>query len=226
MTNPLLSPLVEDYLSLLYIQERDQEKTSPAQLAAIFQVTPPTVTATVQRLERDGWIEKETKHDIRLTLAGKQIAARVLRRRMLAEILLAYSLKMPWPGLYEEAHRIEHSLSEEITDRIAEMYADPCTCPYGNPFPGKEAVAAQWVSLPNLTPPVRGILRRVHEKAAFKPGLLTYFEKLDLIPGATVDFLDFDGINNVYHLQVNGHSADVGVSLAGWLFLELPQAAQ
>jgi DtxR family Mn-dependent transcriptional regulator len=220
MNHQMLSPLIEDYLSLLYIQERDQEKTNAAQLAAAFQVTPPTITATVQRMERDGWVEKENRHNITLTPAGKQAAMTVLRRRMLAECLLDSFLHVPWVRLFNEAHRIEHSLSEEITDRLDQALNFPDFCPYGNPFPGKENLSAGWANLSTLTAPATGVLRRVHEKAILEPGVLDYFERLKLLPGAQVTLQAYDAVNDVYHLSVDGHPADLGSVLACLIYLE------
>ncbi len=50
------TPTVEDYLAVMYVMERDGEELVPARLAESLEVAPPTVTVTLRRMERDGWI--------------------------------------------------------------------------------------------------------------------------------------------------------------------------
>jgi len=50
------TPTIEDYLAIIYVMERDEEEVIAARLAESLEVAPPTVTMTLKRMERDGWI--------------------------------------------------------------------------------------------------------------------------------------------------------------------------
>ena len=50
------SPTIEDYLAVIYTLDRDGERVIGARLAQSLDVSAPTVTATLKRMERDGWI--------------------------------------------------------------------------------------------------------------------------------------------------------------------------
>ena len=52
--NPKLSTTIEDYLSMIYVLERDDEPVVGVHLAELLGVTPPTVTNTLKRMTRDG----------------------------------------------------------------------------------------------------------------------------------------------------------------------------
>jgi len=53
------TPTIEDYLAVIYVMERDEGEVIAARLAESLEVAPPTVTVTLKRMERDGWIAME-----------------------------------------------------------------------------------------------------------------------------------------------------------------------
>jgi DNA-binding MarR family transcriptional regulator len=74
---------IEDYLIWVYIMERDGEEIVAARLAEALGVSPPTVTITLKRMERDGWLVNDPDKHIRLSPTGHEAAQSVLRRHML-----------------------------------------------------------------------------------------------------------------------------------------------
>src|SRR2546428_354509 len=96
--------VVEDYLQVLHYLTRDGTPVIAARLAERLNVTPPTVTATLQRMERDGLIDHGERKEILLTRSGREVAENIVRRLAPAERLLTDLLKMPWHESPEEAH--------------------------------------------------------------------------------------------------------------------------
>src|SRR3989304_8427035 len=105
-----LTATVENYLSLVYVLERDNEPVVGVHLAELLGVTPPTVTNTLKRMSRDGLIVMDKK-GTRLTKTGRESARTVTRRHMLTEWMMARML--PWSKLHREAHNLEHAISPE-----------------------------------------------------------------------------------------------------------------
>jgi DtxR family Mn-dependent transcriptional regulator len=68
------TPTIEDYLAIMFVMERDGEAIVAARLAESLDVSAPTVTVTLKRMERDGWIEIEGRKNIHLTDAGCEAA--------------------------------------------------------------------------------------------------------------------------------------------------------
>src|SRR5512138_1982471 len=159
------TPTIEDYLAIMYVMERDHEEIIAARLAESLGVAPPTVTVTLKRMERDGWIEIKGRKSIQLTRAGCEAASSVIRRHMLTEWMLARMLKIPWSHIHTEAHQIEHTISAEMETQMRENLDDPQLCPHGNPLPGFEHVAAQWIPLTQLSQGDRVVIKRIHETA-------------------------------------------------------------
>ena len=110
--------VVEDYLQVLHYLTRDGSPVIAARLAERLNVTPPTVTATLQRMERDGLIEHGARKEILFTPRGRDVAENIVRRHALAERLLTDLLKMPWHESHEEAHGVEHVITPNIETRL------------------------------------------------------------------------------------------------------------
>ncbi len=205
---------VEDYLGVMYILERDGEIINGKRLADWMEVSAPTVTATVKRMTRDGWVTVDPKKSIHLTTEGRAAAASLLRRHMLMELLLTRVLNVPWSQTHEEAHRIEHTISEDTLTRMLAQFEDASTCPHGNPMPGQELVAQEWHPL--LSAPVNQVVRvkRVHESVEQDGALMAYLEKQGIVPGAAVTVREVLPFNQTLVLEVNNSTVVLGEAVA------------
>ena len=70
-----------------------------------------------------------------MTLSGKKLALRVLRRHRLIELFLAHTLELSWDEVHEEAEHMEHAVSDRLVDRIDDYLGHPQTDPHGDPIP-------------------------------------------------------------------------------------------
>ena len=218
------SPTIEDYLAIIYVFQRDGEEIIAARLAESLDVSPPTVTATLKRMERDGWLEPAEKKGIRLTTDGYKAACTVIRRHMLTEWLLARILKVPWSRIHNEAHQIEHSISEEIELQMLTNLDHPQLCPHGNPLPGYESLSADWVQLTTLPNAVSFIIRRIHETAEGDTELMQFLENSGIIPGAKVKLLESLPFNQTLTLEKDEKQITPGYVSAHYIWVELLKA--
>lgn len=216
---PRPTPTVEDYLGVIYVLNRDGEAVIGRKLAEWMEVSPPTVTATVQRMVRDGWVVMAEDKSIHLTDAGSRAAASVVRRHMLTELLLARVLGVPWSRVHEEAHKLEHNLTAETTARVAQVVSETSVCPHGNPLPGHEAVTEEFVPLLSAEPGERYILARVHEEIERDPRLMSYLEEHCMVPGAEIEVVDVLPFNETVSVRTAGREVVLGLSVAAHLWI-------
>ena len=214
------TPTIEDYLAIIYVMERDEGEVIAARLAESLEVAPPTVTVTVKRMERDGWIATDQGKDIRLTDKGCEAARSVIRRHMLTEWMLARMLKVPWSRVHAEADQIEHTISDEIEAQMRENLDDPQLCPHGNPLPGYEYVAADWLPLTGVQPGEQVIIRRIHETAEDNPDLMEFLETNGILPGARAEVCDVLSFNQTLCLQLGEKKVALGFPTAKYIFVE------
>jgi DtxR family Mn-dependent transcriptional regulator len=214
------TPTIEDYLAIMFVLEREAEAIIAARLAESLEVAPPTVAVTLKRMERDGWITIEGRKHIYLTDSGRDAARSVIRRHMLTEWMLARMLKVPWSRIHEEAHNIEHTISDDIENRLRSSLDDPQLCPHGNPLPGFEHITADWVPLTEFAPGDRVIIRRIHEIAEDDLELLDYLQTNEIIPGRKVTIGETLSFNQTLSLIVEDKKVVLGFITAQFIFAE------
>jgi DtxR family Mn-dependent transcriptional regulator len=214
-----LSTTIEDYLSLVYVLERDNEPVVGARLAEFLNVSPPTVTNTLKRMARDGLVLMDKK-GTRLTKSGRESARSVMRRHMLTEWMMLRVL--PWSKLHREAHNLEHAISAEAETALFEELGLPQTCPHGNPLPGCEEAVSTWVCLTKIHPTQKVIVKRIHELAEYNLELMAFLESRGIIPNAQIIVLEVLPFNQTVTLEIEGKIVTLGFAAANYVFVQVP----
>ena len=212
-----LSTTIEDYLSLIYVLERDNEPVVGVRLAEMLGVTPPTVTNTLKRMMRDGLIKMD-ETGTHLTKPGWESARTVLRRHMLMEWMMIK--RLPWSKLHQEAHNLEHAISAEAEAAVFEELGHPKTCPHGNPLPGYEKAVAAWIPLTKTSPKDKVIIKRIHEIAEQNSELMSFLEGKGIMPGSQAKVMEILPFNQTIALEVKGQSVTLGFASAQYIFVE------
>jgi len=88
-------------------------------------------------LAQQEWISL-SEGRLTLTSHGELRARQAIRRHRLAERLFYDTFGMSEDQLHDSAHKIEHSLTPEVTDKICTFLHHPKTCPHGSPIPRGE----------------------------------------------------------------------------------------
>jgi DtxR family Mn-dependent transcriptional regulator len=194
------TPTIEDYLSLIFSISFDQEKITGAKLAEYLGVSAPTVTATLQRMERDGWISTGDKKQISLTEKGQTAALAVVRRHNLVECLLFEVLGMPLSSIHDEAHRIEHAISQETESYLYRKFKNTQFSPFGMPLQGDYPATRGWKPLIQVSTGRSLLIRRIIHYHSTREAL-QFLEQLDLIPGTRIQVLEHQVFNQTLILQ-------------------------
>lgn len=213
------SEAIEDYLQAIYKIEQEHRRVSTTALAERMQVKPASATAMLKRLSEMGLVAYEPYQGAALTEQGRLRALEVIRHHQLLETFLAQVLDVPWDRVYEEAHRIEHALSEYIETRIDEVLGHPTTCPHGAPIPSMDGRVAEqsWIRLSDLQAGQTAMVSRVSDHDA---ALLRYLDELGMHPQVkfvVADIAPFDGPLTV-HIGDIEHV--IGRQVANHIFVE------
>ncbi len=76
--------------------------------------------------------------EIHLTEKGHKAARGLIRRQRLAERLFTDVFEMPDDSVVSDACKMEHILSEELTESVCTFLGHPPNCPHGKPIPRGE----------------------------------------------------------------------------------------
>jgi len=209
--------VVEDYLQVLHYLTRDGYPVIAARLAERLNVSAPTVTATLQRMERDGLIEHGPRKEILFTPEGRSAAENIVRRHALAERLLTDLLKMPWYESHEEAHGVEHALTPNMEARLLTALGNPTTCPHGNPIPGLGKLAPDEFPLDEAHAGDSLTISRITEEAEEDPRLMKYLQEHGVEPGARMTVREAESLNATVVLEGPRGPVSLGFGVAGKL---------
>ena len=130
------SQVIEEYLLLLYELDRAGEKAKAVTLANRLDTSPPTVHATILRMQRDGLVKVKKTKELFLTKEGQEVAENIAYRHNLAEYFLCNTLGIPWYEVHQHAHLLEHAMTPVVVEKLAEFLNNPEFCPHGTPMPG------------------------------------------------------------------------------------------
>jgi len=215
MEEPKVSHALEDYLKSIYQLGEESQPVIAARIAAETGVSPSTIFATLQRLAREGYVMINRRKEIHLTEDGKRVAERIVRRHFLTERFLTDLLGLDWVKAHQEAHRMEHAISQEVEERLAKLLSNPTTCPHGNPIPGANPGPARKTFPLSDTSDGQAVeLDYITEGGERDVRLLSYLQEHGLRPGAKVHVLDVAPSLGMMTLKVNDDQFSLGLEAA------------
>lgn len=218
MTERRTSIAREDYLQTIRQLEEEGAPIIRARLADRLRVSAPSVSEATRNLVDDGLVEIVAKRELRLTPPGVELADNVVRRHRVAERILTDLLELPWHIAHEEAHKLEHGLSDRVVDAALTVLGNPTTCPHGSPIPGSGYEAPPTVPISEIGSGTRFVLRQVGEGIEVQQDVLQYLEERGFTPGteATVTSVAPDGTVSI---DVSGSTVAIGPAATAQMFV-------
>ena len=215
MKGSKISPALEDYLKAIYVLGEESQPVIAARIATETGVSASTMFATLRRLAADGLISITRRKEIRLTDEGRKIAEKIVRRHFLTERFLTDLLGLDWVKAHQEAHRLEHAISQEVEERLAKLLNYPTTCPHGNPIPGVATENRR------TTLPLNGVangaeveMNCITEGGERDARLLRFLQEHGLLPGAKINVIDIAPSLGMMTLKVGEDQFSLGIEAA------------
>jgi DtxR family Mn-dependent transcriptional regulator len=209
-----ISHAVQDYAKAIHsLSRRGEESVATSALADRLGVSPASASAMVRRLAELGFVSHEPYRGVRLTPAGEKIALEVIRHHRLLELYLAEALGMPWDRVHDEAEVLEHAISGELSDLIAEKLGDPTHDPHGDPIPTRDGRLEEQVtrSLAECEPGDLAILARVSDS---DPEMLRYLGERGIEPGTPLEVVGREPFGGPLNVRVGKREVPLGLGLA------------
>jgi DtxR family transcriptional regulator, Mn-dependent transcriptional regulator len=122
----------EDYLSTIFKFQSRGGDIKPTAIAQKLQVSQAAVTDMLKKLATDKYVLYEKYKGIHLTPRGEEFARNMVRRHRIWEVFLQKIVGMEWDKVHEEAHRLEHSSSDDLINRLEILLRYPEFDPHGD----------------------------------------------------------------------------------------------
>jgi DtxR family Mn-dependent transcriptional regulator len=212
---------VKHYVETIFYIRFEEGRVRPGRLAEWMGVSAPTVTVTLQRLARDGWVEIAEDRSVTLTARGEEAAAETVRIHRLLERWLTDVLGFDWTTADMEAQSLASAMSTQVSERLDDSMGHPNTCPHGNVIPGREAPYGTLVALSDLEPGAAAFVRRISEVAEHDaPDLLRELDAYGLVTGKEVVVRRADASVHAIPVEVDGQVRAIGADVGRFIWVE------
>jgi DtxR family transcriptional regulator, Mn-dependent transcriptional regulator len=202
-----LSAAEQEYLeSLFWLFEAGLPMTG-ANLARAMQLSAPTVSEMLGRLERHGYISRDAGRAIDFTESGREHAERIVSRHRMIERFLTDVVGVPWDDVHEEAEKLEYAMTPRFEAYVRSSVGDAKTCPHGNPIRVGQRIDG--VPLADCEPGARVTILRLENEAE---DLLHYLREAGIAPGLEGEVATNDGERVT--VSADGEQATVTASVA------------
>jgi DtxR family Mn-dependent transcriptional regulator len=203
------SQAVQDYLKAIHRLGGGDEMVSPNKIATELGVKAPSVTGMLKRLAEAGWITYTPQTGAQLSAEGLAEALRVIRRHRLVELFLTRVLGLDWSEVDAEAEALEHAISPRLEQAIAQHLGEPLEDPHGHPIPSSTGELRRR-DLCRLNEFRAGQTVIIREAQDDNPARLRHWQELGLIPGARLQILSFEPLDDLFEVIVAGRLIRLG----------------
>lgn len=135
MTNFMEKKTVEDYLKAMYniyeIQANKQNGIRSVEIAKSLKVKKPSVSAIIKKLTEKGYLKSKAYSAVFFTKKGLREARKIIHSHRVIEYFLKEVLKCDIKDIHNEAHHLEHTISEATIKKLDNFLGNPKVSPYG-----------------------------------------------------------------------------------------------
>ncbi len=118
-------------------------------------------------------------------------------------------LGLDWSEVDAEAEALEHAISPRLEQALAAYLGEPLEDPHGHPIPTREGQLTQrtLLSLCQCRPGQTVLIREVRDD---DPEHLRHWQTLGLVPGATVEIVTYQALDDLFEIRVGARLLHVG----------------
>jgi len=131
---PRATDAEEEYLQTLFWLFEAGLPMTAANISRAMRLSAPTVSEMLGRLERDGYVTRDSDRTISFTESGRADAEEIVSRHRMIERFLTDTVGVPWDEVHEEAERLEHAMTPRFEAYVRSSVGDAKTCPHGHPI--------------------------------------------------------------------------------------------
>lgn len=126
----------EDYIRAIYLLSSQGEL--PVKVMDVVNHLSLSKSSVAQRLDDltdKGWITHEKYGPVKMTKKGIKIGANLTYKHRVVELFLTEKLGMSLSEVHDEAHMLEHALSDKVIVKLAKFLDNPTHGPHGEELP-------------------------------------------------------------------------------------------
>jgi len=178
------------------------------------------VDALIHILKAEGFVVVSVDA-IQFTDKGHTTAKALIRRLRLAERLFTDVFEMREDSVIADACKMEHILSEELTDSVCTFLGHPQSCPHGKPIPRGECCKKYKVEIEPVVTRLSefevGSKGRITFIVPTKPSRLSKLNSLGITAGSVIKLLQR---NPSYVIQIDETTVAIDPDIAKEIYVK------
>ena len=167
-----------------------------------------------------GLVDYNRYRGAQLSDKGNKAALEIIRLHRLLELYLKEKMGFGLDRVHGEACRMEHSISEQFSNKLDEILGHPEFDPHGHPIPSKngEMPKIKEYQLSIIEPVTQVMISHIADE---NERILAYLEELGLLPNVKIDVLEKEPFNGPITISYNGIQKVIGYEIAKDIFVKI-----
>lgn len=131
-----LTQTEENYLKAIFSLSIEASKAvSTNAIAEQLATKASSVTDMVKKLSEKKLVNYKKYQGVALTVLGREIAVKIVRKHRLWEVFLVKHLDFSWDEVHDVAEQLEHVKSTKLVQQLDAFLEYPTHDPHGDPIP-------------------------------------------------------------------------------------------
>lgn len=208
----MITQAIQDYLKTIFKLGSSGNAVGTNSIADRLNVSQASVTGMIKKLSELKLITHTPYYGVELTESGRKIAVEIVRHHRLLELYLAEALGYSWDQVHDEAEKLEHVISEEFEEKMAQFLGEPTTDPHGAPIPTKDGYIERRALAP-LTSAESGQTVCVKQVSDIDPEMLRYLGNMGIYPEVELTVLDKAPFGGPLSIQIGDSTHHLGAAV-------------
>ena len=218
-----LSQTEENYLKAIFSLSLVTTKAvSTNSIAEKLATKASSVTDMVKKLSEKKLVDYKKYQGVSLTIKGKEIAVRIIRKHRLWEVFLVKHLDFSWDEVHDVAEQLEHVKSVKLTQQLDAYLEYPTHDPHGDPIPDAHGNIAHHTEIMLSSLEVNDTCIVVGVKDS-STSFLKYLDSSGIKLGTNIQLLSKEAFDNSMSIAIGAKNLSISQQISKNLFVKKQQ---
>jgi len=216
----MLSKSEENYLkAIFHLSVKTTKGISTNSIAQQLDTKASSVTDMVKKLSEKELVSYVKYQGVTLTKVGEKIAANVIRKHRLWEVLLVEKFNFNWDEVHEVAEQLEHIHSKKLINEIDAFLGYPKNDPHGDPIPDKDGNInfLEKSLLSSIGIQNKAVCIGVKDTSS---DFLRYLDKQGIALGKEITVLEKEAFDNSMLIKITGNKFTISQQIANNIYVK------
>tara|TARA_Y100000766_G_scaffold235922_1_gene211462 strand:- start:145 stop:654 length:510 start_codon:yes stop_codon:yes gene_type:complete len=167
---------------------------------------------------RDHLIIKNKNNEVFLTEYGEISAKEQTKRFRLASKFVHEILKIDLKNVFQEAHLLEHAISQDVENAIEKLLNYPDKDPFGQDIPGSKKT--EKINIIPLSKTTKNKSYTISKIPPENPEFVDFLHTNKILPGSIITIHEVSDTRGIINIKINNNSVDLALNVAKTIWVK------